>query len=198
VRQATRDEPEAPLRSRLLRLLPDGSLDAGYQARVEASLRRIAALMSPRVPEGMTDFVLRRNGDLVVAGRADRGGWVATLRPDGSLQRQFSGDGLRRFAIEVDYIAPDRHGRLFVLGRESIRWSIFRLLPDGSRDRSVGGPRGQWLPRPSDSSLSSLVSLWHGRPLLYFKNLGSCSSPQDCAEPAELLRLRPPAGSPRR
>lgn len=183
---------------RLLRLSPRGTLDSRYRMRTEASMRRIAALAAPRVPGEMNDFVLREDGDLVVAGRADRGGWVATLRRDGSLQPRFSGDGFRRFSKDIRYVAEDLQGRLFVLGNEYTRWWIQRLLPDGNRDRTVGGSFGQRLSPPSRGSLADLVSFWHGLPVLYLTNLGSCSSPRDCAEPAELRRLRLAAGRPRR
>ena len=188
--QTTQYVEGVPRRTRLLRLLPAGVLDGTFQARAERSLRRVAALASPFVPEEATDLVFRPNTDLVLSGRSDRGGWVASLRSDGSLQREFSGDGYRRFATGIRYISLNRRGRLFALGQEADRLTIYQLLADGNRDRSVGGREGQRLPRQSEGALGDLVSLWHGRPLLYFRNLGSCSSPQDCAEPAELRRLR--------
>lgn len=183
-------EGAVPTRSRLLRLRIDGSFGLGYRARAERSLRRVAALAAPYVPEEALAFALRPGGELAVGGDSSRGGWMATLRHDGTLQRGFNEDGYRRFPTRVSYLDRDRHDRLFVLTEEAERISFFRLLPDGNRDRSVGGREGQRLPRQSEGMLRDLVSLWHGRPLLYFTNLGSCTSPQDCAEPAELRRLR--------
>ncbi|TMK58619.1 MAG: hypothetical protein E6G51_02415 [Actinobacteria bacterium] len=196
--QETRLGVEPRQLPRLLRLRPDGTLASSYQARTEASLRRLASLAAPLVPDEITDFALRSSGNLVLSGRFDHRGWVASLRHDGSLERKFSGDGFRRFSKEVLHIALDRQDRLFVLGREFGRWWIDRLLADGNRDRSVGGPRGQRLQVPSEGALSDLVSLWHGMPLLFFRNLGSCTSPQDCAEPAELRRLRLAVKKPQR
>ncbi|HEU5253097.1 MAG TPA: hypothetical protein VFU16_07220 [Solirubrobacterales bacterium] len=188
----------SPQRSRLLRLLSDGTLDGTYQARAEVSLRRLANIAAPSIPELMTDFLLRRNGDLVVGGGSDRGGWVATLRHDGSLQREFSGDGFRRFSEPIRVVAADRHGGLLLLGWKFRGLSILRLLADGNRDRTVGGPRGQRLLLESEGSLSDFVSLWRGRPLFFLRKLGGCSSRQDCEEPAELRRLRLPERKQRR
>jgi uncharacterized delta-60 repeat protein len=190
--QATPYVEGVPQRMRLLRVRPDGILAYRYQARVEQSLRRVAVLGAPRIPEEVTDSVPRPGGGLVISGRADRGGWVMALRHDGSLDREFSGDGYRRFATPIRYIAADRRSGLFVLGAEYRRLTFYRLLADGDRDRSVGGPRGQQVGDPSTGLLADLVSVSRGRPLLYFKNLGSCSGPQDCAEPAELRRFRLP------
>ena len=105
------------------------------------------------------------------------------LRHDGSLEREFSGDGYRRFATRIQYIAADQHGRLFVLGDESQRQVFYRLLPDGNRDRLVGGATGQHLGIQSTGQLADLVSLWHGRPLLYFKNLGELLDPRGVHRP---------------
>ncbi|HKF81493.1 MAG TPA: hypothetical protein VKB23_00870 [Solirubrobacterales bacterium] len=179
-----------PQRSRLLRLRPDGLLASGYQARVERSLRRVAGLAAPQIPEDATDFVIGPGGDLLISGHSQRGGYVIGLRHDGSLEQEFGDDGYRRFATRIQYIALDRHGRLFVLGDESQRLTIHRLLPHGNRDRLVGGTTGQHLGIESTGQLADLVSLWHGRPLLYFENLGSCSTREECAEPAELQRYR--------
>ncbi|HEY6145752.1 MAG TPA: hypothetical protein VIV13_05715, partial [Solirubrobacterales bacterium] len=187
--QSTQYVVGVPQRSRLLRLRPDGAFASQYQARVERALRRAAAL-APQVPEEVTDFAFGPGGGLLVSGRSDRGGYVIALRRDGSLERGFSGDGYRRFATRIQYIASDQHGRLFVLGEESQRLTIHRLLPDGSRDHLVGGATGQHLGIPSAGQLADLVSLWHGRPLLYFKNLGGCSTREGCTEPAELQRYR--------
>lgn len=184
------EEGAVPQRSRLLRLRIDGTFGLGYQARAERSLRRVAALAAPYVPEEAFAFVLRPGGDLAVGGDSSRGGWMTTLRHDGTLQRGFNEDGYRRFPTRVSYLDGDRHDRLFVLTEEAGRISFYRLLADGNRDRSVGGREGQRLPRQSEGMLRDLVSFWHGMPLLYFRNLGSCSSPQDCAEPAGLRRLR--------
>lgn len=188
--QSTQYVEGVPQHSRLLRLRPDGILSGRYQARVERSLRRLAVLATPHIPEEVTDFALGPGGDLLVSGRSDRGGYVIALRHDGSLEREFSDDGYRRFPIRIRYIATDQHGRLFVLGEESRRLAIYRLLPDGNRDRLVGGPTGQHLGIPSTGQLADLVSLWHGRPLLYFRNLGGCSTREGCTEPAELQRYR--------
>lgn len=188
--QTTQWVEGVPQRSRLLRVRPDGLLAGGYQARVERSLRRVAGLAAPQIPEDATDFVLGPGGDLLVSGRSRRGGYVVGLRHNGSLEREFSDDGYRRFAAPVKYIALDQHGRLFVLGDESRRLTFNRLLPDGDRDRLVGGATGQQLGIQSTGQLADLVSLWHGRPLLYFTNLGSCSTREQCAEPAELRRYR--------
>lgn len=179
-----------PQRSRLLRLRADGTFGLRYQARAERSLTRVHALAVPRVPEEAAAYVLRPGGDLGVGGSSDRGGWMATLRHDGSLEREFSGDGYRRFPVRVRNLAEDGHRRLFVLSEDAQRISFFRLLADGNRDRSVGGREGQRLPRQGAGDFRDLVSFWHGMPLLYFMNLGSCSSPQDCEEPAELRRFR--------
>jgi uncharacterized delta-60 repeat protein len=189
--QTTQYVTGVPQRSRLLRLRPDGVFASGYQLKAERSLRRVAALAAPRIPEEVTDFVLRPDRDLVVSGRSDRGGWVATLRHDGSLERGFSDDGYRRFPVHIQYIAADPRERLFALGDESRRLTFFRLLADGSRDRSVGGREGQCLGMLAPGAyLRELVSNRHGLPLLYFTNLGSCTSPQSCDEPAELRRYR--------
>jgi uncharacterized delta-60 repeat protein len=188
--QSTQYVEGVPQRSRLLRLRPDGLLASRYQSRVERSLRRVAGLAAPHIPEEATDFALGPKGDLLVSGRSDRGGYVVGLRHDGSLERGFSGDGYRRFPTRIQFIATDRHGRLFVLGEESLRLSIYRLLPDGTRDRLVGGPTGQHLGIRSSGQLADLVSLWHGQPLLYFRNLGGCSTREGCTEPAELQRYR--------
>ena len=188
--QSTEYAEGVPQRSRLLRLYPKGVLDGTFQARAERSLRRVAALASPYLPEEATDFVLRRDGDLVLGGHSNRGGWVAALRANGSLEGEFGDGGYRRFSSPIRYLAPDRRGRIFALGQYVDRLTIYRLLADGDRDRSVGGREGQRLPLQSEGDLRDLVSFWHGLPLLYFTRLGSCTSPQDCAEPAELRRLR--------
>lgn len=188
--QSTQYVEGVPQRSRLLRLRSDGILASRYQSRAERSLRRVASLATPHIPEEVTDFAFGPGGDLLISGRSERGGYVIGLRHDGSLEREFSGDGYRRFAAQIQYIATDQQGRPFVLGDESQRLTIHRLLPDGNRDRLVGAPTGQHLGIPSTGQLADLVSLWHGRPLLYFKNLGGCSIREGCAEPAELQRYR--------
>jgi uncharacterized delta-60 repeat protein len=188
--QTTQYAVGVPQRSRLLRLRPDGIFASRYQPRAERSLLRVGGLTAPHIPEEVTDFAFGPGGGLFVSGRSDRGGYVIALRHDGSLEREFSSDGYRRFATRIQYIATDQHARLFVLGDESQRLTIYRLLPDGSRDRLVGGATGQHLGIPSAGQLADLVSLWHGRPLLYFENLGGCSTREGCTEPAELQRYR--------
>ena len=188
--QSSKEAEGVPRQTRLWRVRPDGTPDSGYRARVEHSLRRVASLGALRIPEEATDVVLRPNGGIAVSGRASRGGWVIALRHDGSLDHEFSDDGYRRFATLIRFIAADRRDQLIVLGLEPRGLTIFRLRPDGNRDQSVGGPNGQRLRAPYFRSLSDLVSLRRDRLLLYFQNLGSCSSPQACTEPAELRRFR--------
>lgn len=181
-------------RLRLLRLRSDGAWAIGYQAKAERSLRRVAAARpgARLVPEEATDFVLRPKGGLALSALGEHGSWAIALRHDGSLDPEFSEDGHRRFGPRVRFIARDREGRLLVLGWEFGRGlTIFRLEADGSRDRSIGGPSGQRIGELGHASPAELVSLWRGRPLLYFSNPGhSCQSREDCTEPAELRRLR--------
>jgi hypothetical protein len=56
-----------------------------------------------------------RPGGIALAGRSARGGWVVALRHDGSLDREFSQDGYRKFEVPIRLAAADR-GRLLLFG----------------------------------------------------------------------------------
>lgn len=186
--QSTHYLREVPTQTRLLRIRPDGTLAAGYQARVERSLRQAAAFGAPRVPEEANDFLLRRKGDLLIGGDASRGGWVVSLKRDGSLNKEFSDDGYRRFEEEIGFLATDPNGDVLAVGTEWSRLRLYQLQANGHRNRAVGGPGGQIYPVPLPMHPADLVSMRNGRPLFYFRS-DSCGGEPDCVETAELRRL---------
>jgi uncharacterized delta-60 repeat protein len=195
--QETEYVPNVATRSRLLRVRVNGSLVPAYEARTERTLARFSNPDRPRAPEEMTDFVPRPGGGLLVSGRSANAGWVAALRPDGSLDHGFSQNGYRTFATEIFLIALDAHGRLLVIGSDYRHGlTLFRLEPDGDRDRSVGGPKGQRLPGLDGGVNPDLVSFRNGRPLLFLlhlktlREINECPSEEACIDPAEMVRLR--------
>jgi uncharacterized delta-60 repeat protein len=195
--QETEYVPNVASRSRLLRMRVNGSLVPAYEARTERTLARFSNPDRPRAPEEMTDFVPRPGGGLLVSGRSANAGWVAALRPDGSLDHSFNRDGYRTFTTEIFLIALDAHGRLLVVGSDYRHGlTLFRLEPGGDRDRSVGGPKGQRLPDLDGGVNPELISFRNGRPLLFFlhlktlREISNCPSEEACIDPAEMVRLR--------
>ena len=76
-----------------------------------------------------------------------------------------------------------------MLGKKWSRLTIYQPLPDGSRDSSVGGPRGQIYPVSLPMHPSDFLSALGGRPLPYLRS-DSCAGEPGCVETAELRRLR--------
>ncbi|MDX6625436.1 MAG: hypothetical protein QOE56_425 [Solirubrobacterales bacterium] len=69
---------------------------------------------------------------------------------------------------------------LLLLGFQRNRGlTIYRLDPDGNRDRTIGGRRGQRLGVLREMTFRGVVSIWKDRPLIYFDDSSSsCDSPQ--------------------
>lgn len=100
-------------------------------------------------------------GRVVVAGSFEPGSaWgkfqVVRLRPNGSRDRTFSGDGIRRLNFTDGYdaatsVALQRDGKIIVAGFSprpgeyfgENRFALARLNPNGSLDGSFGGGDGK-------------------------------------------------------
>lgn len=195
--QTTDYLPGVPRRARLLRFRGgDGALGVGYVARTERTLAYLTSLGSRQPPEDPMSIVVRPGWGLALAGRsvAHRGGWVVAFRHDGSLDRDFGEDGYLRFETPLLQATSDSLQRLLLFGFERNRGlTIYRLDPDGNRDTTIGDRRGERLGVLRELTFREVVSIWKDRPLIYFDDSSSsCDSPQSCAEPAALLRLRPP------
>lgn len=107
------------------------------------------------LPDNAFDLDVQRDGKIVVVGTArladdvaeHRDMAVARLRPNGVLDRSFSGDGL----VTVDFAGDEaevaravevqRNGRILLGGvtRSSADFALARLMPDGSYDSSFSG-----------------------------------------------------------
>jgi len=119
-----------PIDHRLYRLMPDGSLDAGFSARVDA-----LGIMAVRV----LALALRDDGRILVGGQFDRvngsvRAHVAQLRQDGSLDTTFAPPTL---SARVNTLAVQADGRVLIGGDFTgltMRNRIARLHEDGSLD----------------------------------------------------------------
>jgi uncharacterized delta-60 repeat protein len=120
---------------RLARYRRDGTLDPtfGDDGRVVTRYRGANARA----------VALQRNGRIVVTGYNTRGLALARYRPNGRLDRSFSGDGtVGAVASQILALAvavqPD--GRIVVTGDHDIfRVGLARFRRDGRLDRSFGG-----------------------------------------------------------
>ncbi len=124
----------------VVRLLPDGSLDAsfGNQGIVVLDLRA-----DQEVAEGLA---LQADGAILVAGsygQLGSGGkpWLARLRGDGTLDRRFGRKGLVLPSVgggtwhDVT-VQPD--GRIVTAGEVLAEFTVARYLPNGKMDGSFG------------------------------------------------------------
>ncbi len=148
-------------RNNLIRLLPDGSLDATYTPNPNAAVRSLA---------------LQPDGKLLVAGQfTDIGGtarrYLTRLNPDGTNDPAFNPGTGPGGPTAVVKLAPD--GRVLVSGAFSqfngtAAPGLIRLQPDGTRDSTFVGTTatGSFSSSgvtPADNSITDLTLLADGR-----------------------------------
>jgi uncharacterized delta-60 repeat protein len=125
----------------LVRYLPDGSLDPGFDGDGKLS-----------VEIGFTsyafDAALQLDGKILIAGLADYSFGLARLNPDGSLDATFSGDGMVTTGFGgdtsiADAIAVQPDGKIvaagYIAASPSEYIAMARYNPDGSLDTSFSG-----------------------------------------------------------
>jgi len=112
--------------SRVVRYLPDGSLDTGFGIGGYTDLSGLGA-----------NLVLQPDGKILVGGISG----VARLTSTGALDPTFDGDGIATLDSSVFFpvggVAIDRNGKIVVAGERGIQgFEVFRLNENGSLDLS--------------------------------------------------------------
>lgn len=126
---------------RLVRLLGDGSLDAGF-----GSLG-VAPIVLPDVSAGVSPSVfVGPGGEIVLSGKrftcgstgCSYTGYVGVVSATGELDSSFGGDGWVEVAgYSADVLGVRSDGRILVLERSSsseAQYRVERLMPDGDVD----------------------------------------------------------------
>ncbi len=133
------DSSDVPSRDfAIARYKPDGSLDTGFS--------KDGKLTTDFGGDDVAyDVALQPDGKIVVAGSSSGNLALARYRPDGRLDRAFSGNA----KVEVGFgdrrgagargVALQGDGRIVAAGGESGKFTLARFKPDGSRDSSFGG-----------------------------------------------------------
>ena len=135
----------------VVRLLPDGSLDASFG-------RRGVVVLDLRSDSDIANgLAVQADGALVVAGSFQPSvltAWLARLRPDGARDRQFGRMGLVTPSVSGAWfdVTVQRDGRIVTAGQSALLslatggqafdLTVARYLPDGTADAGFGGPGG--------------------------------------------------------
>ena len=141
------------------RRLADGRLDPSFHTVVEDgsfSLPRLA---------------VQADGDVLYTTRADGGGRIRRLNPDGTLDASYGKEGSAAVPFDPLFLAVDSAGRTVVAGTAGIGGhchdcvptpvvAVARLLPNGTLDMSFG--EGGSLITTSDGGYGSPVGLTIG------------------------------------
>lgn len=125
------------------RYTPDGTLDPhfGGDGTVTTALGSVDAFAS--------DVTIQTDGRIVVVGGGSRKFLVVRYRRGGSLDPTFGGNGIVRIDFggpgSASAVAVQANGKIVAAGAalnpttDNEDFSLVRLLPDGSLDRSFGG-----------------------------------------------------------
>ena len=122
----------------LARYAPDGALDRAFSNDGRQLLRFTGERAEARA------LCVQRDGKIVMSVTRYSGprarGLLVRYNADGSLDRSFSGDGIRyTTTTSVDALAQQRDGRLVGVGSSARGFGLARYKPDGTLDRSFSG-----------------------------------------------------------
>ncbi|WP_158520982.1 choice-of-anchor Q domain-containing protein [Fuerstiella marisgermanici] len=161
----------------IVRLLPDGTLDASYGAGGVTT-----HILDPNYDIGVGDVVQQPDGKVIItAGAFPSTGnelfYVVRINTDGSLDTSFDGTGytLVDFGVlrqrpEAVKLQPD--GKIVIAGRvepsgtNNSDWATVRLNTDGSLDTSFSGDGKTTVSFSSDDQVHDLAILEDGKILL--------------------------------
>jgi uncharacterized delta-60 repeat protein len=129
------DSDDAPARDfSIARLNPDGSLDPSFSGDGKRTVD---------IGDDVAyDVAIQPNGKIVVAGSSSGDFAVARLKPDGSLDRTFSGDGIATAGFSgsngdgAQALALQNDGRIVLGGGDAQQFALARFTPNGSLDPS--------------------------------------------------------------
>lgn len=115
----------------LVRLMPDGSIDSAFKARVENK-------RSDRFPAYITDMALQDDGKIIIGGcfnlcNDSPVNCLARLNPDGSLDSDFTAGFNPDDCIGVSEIVTLNDGKVLVRG--NFKEKIIRLESNGKQDK---------------------------------------------------------------
>lgn len=119
------------------RFLSDGRPDAGLAGSGQAFL------YTPKAQGNVEAAALAPDGGAYIVfevstENASTVGNVVKLRPDGSVDGGFAGNGYSHIPMSVDALAVDGKGRLVAGGWDGAA-AVFRMRPGGGPDRTFGG-----------------------------------------------------------
>jgi len=130
----------------IVRLTPSGIFDDDFGPRIDTGFSHFRGALKPAFPGGL----IPRPGSKVTAfgsteskiGANDElqeHGFVARLRPNGSLARRFGRAGVKLLPWRVSQAVPGGGGTAVGTGELHFSPILFRLRPDDSVDRTFGG-----------------------------------------------------------
>jgi uncharacterized delta-60 repeat protein len=122
----------------IARMRQNGSLDGSFSGDGKA-------IVNPAGHQGWNAATINLDGSVVVAGGFADDFVVARIRPDGRLDRSFSGDGVAEVDIsgynEASAVVQQTDGKVVVAGPSApdVGFAIARLERDGSLDPTFSG-----------------------------------------------------------
>jgi hypothetical protein len=116
-------------------------VDRDFGRPAEGAFSRLQ-LPAKKRPYSVVRLLARRNGNVNLVGtRADGRSFAVQLLRGGRLWRGFGSNGIELTPWTIEDAALDSQGRIVAVGHEWRDFTkvIFRLLPNGHRDRGFGG-----------------------------------------------------------
>lgn len=167
----------------LVKISPQGSLNLDF-----------APVLRVRRLNGFTALAPLPSGDIAVAGIRGSLGFVARLRPGGTLRRAFGRKGVTRLANrQISMMAVDRHGRIAIAGPNFGASFLGRLSPAGRVEKRFrNGLRGI-----SISESGSELAYAGPRPLLFDPGYGEAGCRAYCPPKPLLYRFLGGPGKPK-
>ena len=173
---------------RLVRVSSKGVVDKRFGFGAEQAVSRLDLVKENR-PRSASTLLPRSNGSFYLLGETQSGGFVLRLRAGGTLDRPFGKRGIKAMPWAVQDAAFDGRGRIVSVGEVPREYAtvVFRLKPNGARDRGFGGGFAVELPRLGGEAKPEIAVGPNQRPVVFNSGFSFCR--QSCRPQPQLLRL---------